>query len=280
MTAPLTVGEIVRRTAAYLTDKGSPSARLDADLLVAHALGMRRLDLYTQHDRPLMPDELAAARALVARRARREPMAYILGTRAFRLMELQVGPAVLVPRPETETLVEWALATAPPDGAVLDWGTGSGAIALALATERPDLRVTGLDASPEALAVARANGVRLPARVEWCQSDGFTAVAGRRFDVIVANPPYLSEADLVAAPPELAFEPRAALVSGPAGDEALARIAREAPAHLESGGWLGCEVGDGQADTVARHLEAAGFTDIAALPDLAGVSRIVIGRIP
>lgn len=277
---PLTLGEVLRRTAAFLADRGSSSPRLDADLLLMRALGCDRLTLYTQHDRPLVPAELDAARELVARRGRREPMAHILGSRAFRDLELAVGPEVLVPRPETEVLVEWALEAAPPGGTVLDWGTGSGAIALALATERPDLRVTAVDASPEALRVAAANAAAVGAGVEFLQSDGFAAVAGRRFDLVAANPPYLSEAELAAADPELAFEPRGALVAGPRGDEALARIAAEAPAHLNPGGVLLCELGRGQAPAMLARLTAAGLTDVAARRDLAGIERVVGGRMP
>ena len=145
-TERLTVGEVVRRTAQYFVNAGSPSPRLDADLVIAHALGMTRLQLYMEFDRPLSTAELAAARELVARRGRREPLAYIVGRRAFRRLELDVSPSVLVPRPETEILVEWALEAAGPDAAVLDWGTGSGAIALALADERPDLVISAIDA--------------------------------------------------------------------------------------------------------------------------------------
>lgn len=279
MSGALTIGEILRRSTAYLREKGSTSPRLDADLLLAHALGVERLQLYTDSERPLTPSELARARELVGRRARREPVAYLLGERAFRRVRLGVGPEVLVPRPETEVLVEWALAVAPEGGTVLDWGTGSGAIALALADEGPALRVTALDRSPEALERARANAGRCPgAEVEWLLSDGFAAVAGRRFDVIAANPPYLSPGDLAGAPPELAFEPEGALVSGPTGLEAVERIAREAPDHLEPGGWVLIEVGDSQAEAAEALLAAAGLGEVGHRDDLAGIARVVGGR--
>lgn len=276
----LTLGEVLRRTAAYLAERGSPSPRLDADLLLGEALGMDRMRLYLEHDRPLTDGELAAARALVARRAKREPMAYILGRRGFRGLELAVGPDVLVPRPDTETLVEWAVAVAPHGGRVLDWGTGSGAIALALAAERPDLAVTAVDVSRAALAVARSNATANGLAVEILESDGFAALAGRRFDMVAANPPYLSDAELEAAEPELGFEPRGALTAGPDGDECIARLAAEAPGHLEPGGWLLCEIGMGQGARAAGLLEAAGFTGVEVRRDLAGLDRVAGGRLP
>ena len=271
---------MLRRSAAYLAERGSPSARLDAELLLAHALGVERIDLYTGSERPLTAAELARARELVARRGRREPVAHLTGERAFRRLRIAVGPEVLVPRPETELLVEWALGLLPPVGTVLDWGTGSGAVALALADEGPGLAVTGLERSEAALSRARANGERLGLAVEWLTSDGFAAVAGRRFDAIVANPPYLAEADMDATPPELAFEPREALVAGPTGLEAIDRIAAEAPAHLEPGGALLVEVGAGQAEAAAAALAAAGLRDVAGRADLAGIARVVGGRAP
>jgi release factor glutamine methyltransferase len=277
---PLTIAEILRRSAAYLGERGSPSPRLDAELLLGHALGLERLRLYTDSERPLTPPELARARELLARRGRREPVAYLTGERAFRRLRLAVGPAVLVPRPETEILVEWALEVAPPSGAVLDWGTGSGAVALALADEGPGLSVTALDRSEEALATARANGERAGARVEWLRSDGFAAVAGRRFDLIAANPPYLSERDLAEAPPELGWEPRGALVAGPTGLEAVRAIAAGAPAHLDPGGWVLMEVGAGQAGEAAEALRGAGLREVGHRDDLAGVARVVGGRAP
>ena len=276
--APLTLGEVVGRTAAYFATAGSASPRLDADLVVAHALGLERLEVYTQFDRPLRADELAAARELVARRGRREPVAYILGRRGFRRIELEVGPAVLVPRPETEVLVEWVIEVAPEGAALLDWGTGSGAIALALADERPDLTITGIDASAAALAVAAANGTRLGLAVEWLASDGFAALTGRRFGVIAVNPPYLSEAEFADAPPELGYEPRQALVGGPRGDEVIAGIAAAAPAHLAASGVLVMEIGGGQAAAAVAALEAHGFVDIAVRSDLAGIDRTVFAR--
>jgi release factor glutamine methyltransferase len=189
-----------------------------------------------------------------------------------------VGPAVLVPRPETEILVEWVLEAAPPEAAVLDWGTGSGAVALALADERPDLRVSALERSPEALAVARANGRGLA--VEWLLSDGFAAVEGRRFAVVAANPPYLSEAELASAPAELAHEPREALVAGPTGLEVHRRMAAEGPLHLAPGGWLITEVGAGQAGAVESLWREAGLEGVSSRPDLSGIPRVVAGRRP
>lgn len=276
----LTIGEVLRRSTAYLAERGSPSARLDAELLLGHALGLERLHLYTESERPLTESELQAARALLGRRGRREPLAYITGTRAFRRLALEVGPGVLVPRPETEVLVEWALEVASGAQAVLDWGTGSGAIALALADEAPSLTVTAVDRSPDALAVASANGARLGLDVEWIESDGFAALRGRRFDLIAANPPYLRDDELAQAPPELGFEPRSALVSGPTGLEDLERICAQAPAHLRPGGWLLVELGAGQHAAVEALMATAGFTGVATRADLAGIGRVVGGRLP
>ncbi|MEQ9093387.1 MAG: peptide chain release factor N(5)-glutamine methyltransferase, partial [Miltoncostaeaceae bacterium] len=273
--AVLTIGEVVRRSTTYLAERGSASARLDAELLIGRALGLERLHLYTESERPLHADELEAVRALLKRRARREPVAYILGTRAFRGLSLAVGPAVLVPRPETEVLVEWALELAPAGSAVLDWGTGSGAIAIALAAEGEGLAVCAVDRSAEALEVALANAEAAGAAVEFVESDGFAALGGRRFGLIAANPPYLSEEDLKAAPPELTFEPRQALVAGPGGLEDIARICAEAPGHLESGGWLLVEVGQGQAEAARELMTGAGLLDTAVRADLAGIVRTV-----
>ncbi len=270
---------MLRRSRDFLADRGSASPRLDAELLLAHALGMERLGLYTDSERPLTPPELAACRELIGRRGRREPVAYLTGERAFRRLRLRVGPGVLVPRPETETLVEWALEVLPPGAAVLDWGTGSGAIAIALATEGEGLRVTAVDRSEEALAAARANADAAGAAVELIRSDGFAALAGRVFDAVVANPPYLSDAELAAAPPELAFEPAEALAAGPTGLESIAGILRDAPAHLVPGGWLLMEVGDGQAPAVVAMLRDAGAREAASRDDLAGVARAVGGRL-
>jgi release factor glutamine methyltransferase len=270
------VAEVLKRTTGFLADRGCDTPRLDAELLLADVLGVERITLYTEHDRPLTTAETDTYRRAVARRGAREPVAYIVGRRGFRNIELAVSPDVLVPRPETELLVEWAIEVAPEGATVLDWGTGSGAIALALADERPDLVVTGIDISPGALAIAQRNDEG--GRVDWLISDGFTALGDRTFDVIVANPPYLSDAELRSVQPELGFEPSGALTSGPSGFEAFTAIAADAPGHIAHGGWLLAEVGHGQADEVAAMWRGAGLADVSIRPDLAGIARMVGGR--
>lgn len=272
------LADALGRAREYLARHGSDSPRLDADLLACRALGVERLRLYTEHERPLTAAERDLYRELLRRRASGEPVAYILGTRPFRGLALEVGPGVLVPRPETELLVEWALEVADADARVLDWGTGSGAIALALATEGEGVRVTGVERSEEALAFARRNAAALGATVEFFHSDGLAGVAGRTFELIVANPPYLTPADLQIGGPALAHEPQGALVAGPTGLEAFERIAGEATTALVPGGWLLAEIGAGQEAAVRGRFEAAGLTELTARPDLAGIVRVVGAR--
>lgn len=266
--------------AARLLAPASTSPRLDAELLLAHVLGVERGRLVALDDRPLAAAEDDAFAALLARRAAGEPVAYLLGRREFWTLTLEVGPGVLVPRPETELVVEIALAalagrTAP---AVLDLGTGSGAIGLAIARERPDASVDLVDASAAALAIAERNRARLglgnarPIAGHW-----FTAVAGRRYDLVAANPPYLAADDPELGSAELRHEPRAALVAGPSGLEALAAIAATAAAHLRPGGWLVLEHGATQGRAVRDLLGAGGFHEVATRTDLAGHERATAG---
>lgn len=273
---PLTVRGALELGTGFLESRGSPSGRLDAEVLVAAAIGSQRLDLYTDPDRPLTPTERNAAREYLRRRGEREPVAYITGRRAFRGIDLKVTPDVLVPRPETEGLVEWAREAAPKEGRVLDYGTGSGAIALSIANERNNLEIVAVDISPAALDVARENAGE--AEVDWRESDGFAALEGELFDVIVANPPYLSEADLEAAPPELAFEPKGALVSGPLGTEAIDALVAAAPAHMAPGALLAIEVGEGQSTHTASLLKEGGYESVEIRKDLAGIERLVGAR--
>ncbi len=277
----LTIAEVVHRSAKWLGDKGSDTPRLDADILIGHALGLERIALYTEGERPLTPDELASCRALIARRGEMVPVAHITGRRAFGRLDLEVTPDVLVPRPDTEVIVDVVVEMAPQGGRVVDWGTGSGAIALAVADLRLDLNVTGLERSPEALAVAERNLAANPSlaeRVRLLASDGMTAVAGERFDVVVSNPPYLVPADLERFP-ALRHEPAEALVSGPVGTEDLERVISEAVGVLSPGGLIVLEVGQGQAAAVEQMLVGSGFTDIATRADLAGIARAVMGRL-
>jgi release factor glutamine methyltransferase len=274
------LGEVLRLSAGYLSEHGSPTPRLDAELLIGHALGLPRIELYTNFDRPLDEPELAACRALLERRGRREPVAYILGRWGFHGLDLAVDGRVLVPRPETEVLVERCLALLEGREAprVADVGTGSGAIALAIKAARPDAAVTATDVSADALAVARANAAALGLEVDLAEADLLAGVEGR-FALVASNPPYIGEAEVSGLEPEVAgYEPRLATVAGPAGTEVLERLAAAAPGALEPGGWLVVECGAAQAEAVRGLLAAAGAVETFAEPDLAGIDRVVGGR--
>jgi release factor glutamine methyltransferase len=273
----VTPPEAVRATAHELEAAGVPTARVDAELLVAHVLGKTRSELYLP-DGHVSDADLRRLRALVARRRTREPLAYVLGEWGFRNLTLAVDPRVLIPRPETEVVVERCLAClrgleAPR---VLDVGTGSGAIALALADERPDARVCATDLSDGALAVARANAARAGLVVDFVRADLFAGVRGP-YDLVVSNPPYVDPGEVDALEPEVRdWEPRGAFV----GRDLFARIAEGAREVVRSRGWLVLECGDGQAADVKALLEAAGYVDVAVTRDLGGTERVVEARKP
>lgn len=254
--------------------------RLDAQLLLARALRRPRAWLLAHGDAPLEAVAADGFADAVARRADGEPLAYIVGEKEFHGLMLQVGPDVLVPRPDTETLVAWALERlqAMTSPSVLDLGTGSGAIALALKQARPDARVAAVDASAAALDVARGNGERLGLAVEWLDGDWWQPVAGRRFDLVVSNPPYIAEGDAHLA--ALRHEPAMALASGPDGLDAIRSIVAGARPHLAPDAWLLLEHGHDQAAAVQALLAGAGFADTASRADLAGILRCTGGRQP
>jgi release factor glutamine methyltransferase len=259
-----------------ITAGGSPSPGLDAELLVAAALGVARERLHADPDLPVAGDAVRTLQSFVRRRSvDREPIAYILGRRGFRHIEVAVDPGVLIPRPETELLVEVGLEL-PPGARVLDVATGSGAVALALADERPDLLVTGTDISPAALAVARGNGTRLGLAVDWKQADLLAGLSGP-WDAILANLPYVPTRVLAGLEPEVArHEPRLALDGGPDGLDLVRRLIDQASAAAVP--VLGLEIGDDQAPEVQRLLTDAGFARVDRRRDLAGVERVLVGR--
>lgn len=267
---------------ALLVRDPAATPALDAELLLAHSLGVRRARLRSHPEEIPAADAAAQFRARIEQRAAGEPVAYILGRKHFWTVELGVSPAVLVPRPETELLVERALALHPgAQATVADLGTGSGAIALALASARPRWQVVATDLSAEALAVARANAQALGlARVEMVQGDWLTCLHGRNFDLLVSNPPYVAADDPALRQPELLREPRLALVAAQDGLAALRAIVRDAPDHLERGGWLLLEHGAGQAAAVAGALVARGFAQVRSHRDLAGRERMTEGQWP
>ncbi|HEY8265310.1 MAG TPA: peptide chain release factor N(5)-glutamine methyltransferase [Steroidobacteraceae bacterium] len=259
----------------------SPSAGLDSELLVAHVLGTGRASLAADPDRGLAPEELLALESFVRRRLAGEPVAYLTGRREFWSIEIEVSPDVLVPRPETELLVERALIAIEglKSPAVLDLGTGSGAIAIAIAAERPDAAVTATDVSAAALGVARRNAAGLGLRnLRFFEGAWYAPLAGARFDVIVSNPPYVAAGD--PALEALAHEPRLALVSGNDGLEALTAVVSAAPRHLSPGGWLLVEHGASQGDAVRGLLRSAGLEKISTRADLAGLDRVTEGAMP
>lgn len=277
MSAVVTIAETVKNAARTL-DAHSDSPRLDAELLLAKLLELPRSALIARADESLDAQQERAYRELIEQRGRGTPVAYLTGIREFWSLPLAVTPAVLVPRPETECLLELALNLLPRDFAccALDVGTGSGAIALALAHERPTWSVTGIDVSSAALEIAARNARNLGLnRIRWLLSHWFGALAGERFHMILANPPYIAAAD--PALERLTAEPALALTPGPSGLEALSAIIAQAPAHLHPNGWLALEHGIGQAPDVARLLGHHGFDSIRTHPDFSGRPRVTLG---
>ena len=272
----------VRVAEALAAARGQGLDRLDAQLLLARVLQRPREWLIAHDDAPLSAGQQQRFAADCARRAAGEPLAYLLGEREFHGLMLQVGPAVLVPRPDTETLVDWALellADAPGTApAIADLGTGSGAIALALKHARPDARVCAVEISPAALAVARANGQRLGLDVQWLAGSWWQPLQGRRFDLVSSNPPYIAAGDPHL--PALRHEPLQALSPGGDGLSDLRHIVQAAPLHLQPGGWLLLEHGHDQAEAVRALLLQAGLTQVTTRRDLAGRPRCSGGRRP
>ena len=269
-------------------------ARVDAQTLLRHALGVTRAWLIAHADHALGSEEQARFNSLLQRRLRGEPVAYILGSREFYGLDFSVAPGVLIPRPDTETLVEAALRLipetppshqpAPASGRgsplrILDLGTGSGAIAIAIAVNRFDTAVTAADQSEAALTIARGNAEKLGAtNLRLLKSDWFSALKDELFDIVVSNPPYIAEADPHLSQGDLCFEPSSALASGADGLDDIRLIIADTPAHLERGGWLLLEHGYDQAERVAGLLKEAGFTEIGHATDLGGIQRVTLGR--
>lgn len=279
-----TVLKMLEWTTGWLTEQGIDSARLDAECMLAHVLGIQRIHLYVQFDRPLDDDELAAFKALIKRRAAGEPVAYLTGTRGFWTIDLKCDSRALIPRPETEIVVEEALELLDPDAEarILDVGTGTGVIGLTLANERPGCRVTLTELSSGALALAHENteALELTERVELSEGDLFENVDGT-FDLIVSNPPYVgtSERDDVDDAVH-AFEPHEALYAGEDGLDVIRRLIESAPDHLEPEGWLIFEHGYRQGDAIAQLLEAAGYREIRIRKDYARHDRVAVAKRP
>ncbi len=267
-----TLGSAVAAATARLQDAGCDTPRLDAELLLAAVLGVDRARLVMDHSEPLAASGAAPFGALLSRREAREPVAYILGRRAFRRLDIAVDGRVLIPRPETELLVEVALGL--PDGAsVADVGTGSGAVALALADERPELTVTGLDVDSQALAVARANGVRLGLKVNFRYAD---LLDEGHYDAVLANLPYVPDGTALA--PEITrYEPAGALFAGPDGLSVVRRLIARIAARPPRPAMLALEISPEQAPATAALLRGAGYLTVSTHADLAGHQRVVVG---
>ncbi|GBC59294.1 protein-(glutamine-N5) methyltransferase, releas e factor-specific [Desulfonema ishimotonii] len=287
--APWTILKLLRWTTSYFKSHDIDNPRASAELLLAHALKLERIDLYVRYDQPLSGGELSRFKALIKRRGKREPIAYITGEKEFWSMPLKVSPAVLIPRPETECLVEAALAVLPDDSdgdrkkRVLELGTGSGAIILSLASERPGHRYFASDRSLSALAVARENAVRHGAEaIRFFCGDWFEALkgGGPPFDLILSNPPYIEAAEIPRLQPEIhRYEPVAALDGGTDGLDALRHIICHAPACLADGGTLILEIGYDQGDAVQSIARGCGaYYQVAVRKDYSGHDRVVLLR--
>jgi len=279
----MTVLELIRRSSEYLEKRGVESPRLQIELLLAHVLKLPRLKLYLDFERGLSEQELDAVRTLVKRRAAREPLQYITGATCFCGIELEVGPAVLIPRPETELLVEQAWnflgRSGNPAPRMLDFGTGSGCIAIAVAAKFPRVYVAAIDISKSALAVARANAQRNKTQVEFHCGRDFAAGGQQPFDLIVSNPPYIPSNEVSSLQPEVRdHEPRVALDGGADGLELHRLIARASPSCLADGGKLMVELGYGQAQAAGEVYVKEGWCVESVLPDYSGCARILIAH--
>jgi release factor glutamine methyltransferase len=281
----VTVLDVIQRSARFLEEKGVESPRLQIELLLAHALGMPRLQLYLNFDRPLSPAELERMRKDVKRRANREPLQHILGTTSFCGLDLKVGPQALIPRPETELLAEkgWTflnLTGSKRETRALDFGTGTGCLAIALAVQAPLARIYALDISPEALALARENAGRhqVASRIEFIQSQGVQSLPeDLEFDLIISNPPYIPTAEIETLDPEVRdHDPRVALDGGPDGLDCYRYLARNTSGLLRAGGKMMLEFGDGQAAPLRELFEAETWTVESVEPDLSARPRILI----
>lgn len=277
-----TIGSLVKWAVSDFRARGIENPRLDAELLVAHALKIDRMRVILDAARPLEGAELSALRDLVKRRRAFEPIAYLRGEREFYGLKFRVDRRVLVPRPDTETLVDVALARSAHVSMsmrLLDLCTGSGCVAITMARQRPTSRVSATDLSPDALAVARDNALRLGAyNVAFYMGDLFAPLGGQRFDVVTANPPYIPTAEIATLMPDVRdYEPRLALDGGTDGLDLVRRIVDEAPEHLERGGLLALEIGAGEAPETASMLTQRGFDEVRVDRDIAKIERVVSG---
>ena len=279
------IGEAIRQAAQLIQNKlglALSEASFEANLLCQHVLNVNRAWLISHERDALEPNQQVGFEALLQRRLNGEPMAYILGSRDFYGLQLKTTPATLIPRPDTETLVEAALAKIPQNASlnILDLGTGTGAVALAIASQRPQTKVIAVDASPEALKVATENAQDFKlANVRLLESNWFSALEGEKFDVIVSNPPYIAQDDEHLKQGDLRFEPLSALASGVDGLDDIRKIIQDAPEYLNPNGWLMLEHGYDQANVVAALLNARGFSKVAHAKDIAGTLRVTFGAI-
>ena len=286
VTAPWTIARVLDWTRQDFATRNIPSPRLEAELLIAHSLGLKRVELYTRFDQPLKDGELAAVRVLIERRRKLEPIAYITGVREFYGRTFAVDRRVLVPRPETEEVVEAALAMLPAKGEgiaprVLDLCVGSGAIAVTVACERPDATVDATDISADALAVARGNAAKLAVgeRVQFFEGSLDATVPEGQYDLVISNPPYIASAEIATLMPDVHdYEPRLALDGGAAGDDVLVPLIARAPARLREGGALVVEIGIDQGERVRALALEAGLIDVEVRKDLSGRDRMLIAR--
>ncbi len=280
---PRTIIELLNLSTEYLASKGSPTPRLDAEVLLASVLGLNRVGLYVNFDKPLETSEVTAYRKVIARRGAREPVAYILGEKEFMSYSFHVTPQVLIPRPETELLVETVVRELNGDcePVILDIGTGSGIIAIMLAILIPTARLVAVDVSTSALTLAAENAQKhqVAERINFCVSDLFSGLTvGDKYNCIVSNPPYISDGEIATLSPEVQREPHQALAGGRDGLAIIRRIITEAAHWLTPNGLLAQEIGANQGAAVHSYALASGFTQVQVLPDYAGNDRVVLLR--